>query len=52
MKINHGFDIDKVEIDNIFKIYQQRKTNEEIEYIDSNHKGIDGLAKKFTKTKI
>ena len=43
----NGFDIDKSEIDNIFKIYQQRKTNEEIEYINSTHKGLDGLAKKL-----
>ena len=43
----NGFDIDKSEIDNIFKIYQQRKTNEEIEYINSIHKGLDGLAKKL-----
>ena len=43
----NGFEIDKSEIDNIFKIYQQRKTNEEIEYINSTHKGLDGLAKKL-----
>ena len=43
----NGFDIDKSEIDSIFKIYQQRKTNEEIEYINSTHKGLDGLAKKL-----
>ena len=42
-----GFDIDKAEIDNIFKIYQQRKTNEEIDYINSTHNGLDGLAKKL-----
>ena len=45
--MNNGFNIDKAEIDNIFKIYQQRKTNEEIEYINSTHKGIAGLAKKL-----
>ena len=43
----NGFDIDKLEIDNIFKIYQQRRSNEEIEYINSTHKGLDGLAKKL-----
>ena len=43
----NGFDIDKAEIDNIFKIYQQRKTNEEIDYINSTHNGLDGLAKKL-----
>ena len=43
--MNIGFDIDKAEIDNIFKIYQQRKVNEEIEYINSTHKGLQGLAK-------
>ena len=45
--MNNGFDIDKIEIDNIFKTYQQRKTNEEIEYINSTHKGLQGLAKKL-----
>ena len=45
--MNNGFNIDKAEIDNIFKIYQQRKTNEEIEYINSTHKGLAGLAKKL-----
>ena len=48
--MNNGFNIDKAEIDNIFKIYQQRKTNEEIEYINSTHKGLAGLAKKLTTT--
>ena len=43
----NGFDIDKIEIDNIFKIYQQRKSNEEIEYINSTHQGLEGLAKKL-----
>ena len=42
--MNNYFGIDKAEIDNIFKIYQQRKTNEEINYINSAHKGIQGLA--------
>ena len=37
--MNNGFNIDKAEIDNIFKTYQQRKTNEEIEYLNSTHKG-------------
>ena len=32
------FQIDKQEIDNIFKIYQQRKTNEEIDYIQNHIK--------------
>ena len=45
--MNNGFNIDKAEIDNIFRIYQQRKVNEEIEYINSTHKGIAGLAKKL-----
>ena len=45
--MNNGFDKDKAEIDNIFGIYQQRKTNEEIEYINSVHKGLPGLAKKL-----
>ena len=45
--MNNGFNIDKAEIDNIFRIYQQRKTNEEIEYINSTHKGLAGLAKKL-----
>ena len=45
--MNNGFGIDKIEIDNIFKIYQQRKTNEEIDYINTNHKGLEGLAKKL-----
>ena len=45
--MNNGFNIDKSEIDNIFRIYQQRKVNEEIEYINSTHKGIAGLAKKL-----
>ena len=26
--MNNGFNIDKAEIDNIFRIYQQRKTNQ------------------------
>ena len=42
--MNSFFGIDKAEIDNIFKIYQQRKTNEEINYINSAHKGLKGLA--------
>ena len=42
--MNSFFGIDKAEIDNIFKIYQQRKTNEEINYINSAHKGLQGLA--------
>ena len=45
--MNNGFNIDKAEIDNIFKTYQQRKTNEEIEYLNSTHKGLEGLAKKL-----
>ena len=45
--MNNGFEIDKAEIDNIFKIYQQRRTNEEIDYINSTHKGLQGLAKKL-----
>ena len=45
--MNNGFGIDKIEIDNIFKIYQQRKTNEEIDYINTNHKGLEGLSKKL-----
>ena len=45
--MNNGFGIDKAEIDNIFRIYQQRKTNEEIEYINNAHKGLQGLAKKL-----
>ena len=45
--MNNGFNIDKEEIDNIFRIYQQRKTNEEIDYINSAHKGLHGLAKKL-----
>ena len=45
--MNHDFDIDKEEIDSIFRIYQQRKTNEEIKYINSIHKGLDGLANKL-----
>ena len=45
--MNNGFNIDKAEIDNIFRIYQQRKTNEEIKYINENHKGLEGLAKEL-----
>ena len=45
--MNNGFNIDKAEIDNIFRIYQQRKTNEEIQYINENHKGLEGLAKEL-----
>ena len=45
--MNNGFSIDKAEIDNIFRIYQQRKTNEEIDYINATHKGLPGLAKKL-----
>ena len=45
--MNNGFHIDKSEIDNIFRIYQQRKTNEEIDYINSTHQGLEGLAKKL-----
>ena len=45
--MNNGFNIDKAEIDNIFRIYQQRKTNEEIDYINATHKGLQGLAKKL-----
>ena len=45
--MNKGFEIDKSEIDNIFKIYQQRKVNEEIGYINSTHNGLEGLAKKL-----
>ncbi len=44
---NNGFGIDKAEIDNIFTIYQQRKTNEEIDFINTEHKGLAGLAKKL-----
>ena len=33
--MNKGFGIDKAEIDNIFRIYQQRKNCEEIDYINS-----------------
>jgi len=43
----NGFNIDKAEIDNIFRIYQQRKTNEEIDYINTAHKGLPGLANKL-----
>ena len=45
--MNNGFNIDKSEIDNIFRIYQQRKVNEEIDYINSTHKGLPGLAQKL-----
>ena len=45
--MNNGFNIDKAEIDNIFRIYQQRKTNDEIDYINSRHKGLQGLAKEL-----
>ena len=45
--MNNGFNIDKSEIDNIFRIYQQRKVNEEIDYINSTHKGLAGLAQKL-----
>ena len=43
--MNNGFNIDKAQINEIFRIYQQRKTNEEIDYISSRHKGLEGLAK-------
>ena len=42
--MNNGFNIDKDEINTIFRIYQQRKTNEEIDYITTKHKGLQGLA--------
>ena len=45
--MNNGFNIDRFEIDNIFRIYIQHRTNEEIEYINSTHKGLTGLAKKL-----
>ena len=47
MKNFNTFDIDKHEIDNIFRIYQQRKTNEEVDYINSTYKGLNGLAEKL-----
>ena len=41
------FQIDKNEIDTIFTTYQQRTTSEEIDYIQTEHEGISGLAKKL-----
>ena len=43
----NGFLIDKAEIDKIFTTYHQRQTNEEIAYINSEHGGIENLAKKL-----
>jgi len=45
--MKNGFDIDKDEIDKIFQKYQQRKTNEEIKYINEKHNGLEGLSKKL-----
>ena len=41
------FKIDKQEIDSIFQTYQQRTTSEEIDYIQSEHEGVGGLASKL-----
>ena len=43
----NGFLIDKAEIDDIFTAYQQRKTNDEIEFINNKHGGLENLAKKL-----
>jgi len=43
----NGFTIDKGQIDDIFKSYQQRTSNEEIAYINEKHGGIANLAKKL-----
>ena len=43
----NGFTIDKGQIDDIFKTYQQRTTNEEINFINEQHGGIANLAKKL-----
>ena len=45
--MNNGFNINKDQINEIFRIYQQRKTNEEIDYINSKHKGLEGLAREL-----
>ena len=42
-----GFWIKNYEIDNIFRVYQVRVTNEEVDYINSSVKGIKGLAEKL-----
>lgn len=42
-----GFGIKNYEIDNIFRVYQVRVTNEEVDYINSSVKGIKGLAEKL-----
>jgi len=41
------FQITKSEIDTIFQTYQQRTQCEEIDFIQSEHEGIQGLAKKL-----
>ena len=41
------FQITKSEIDTIFQTYQQRTQSEEIDFIQSEHEGIQGLAKKL-----
>lgn len=43
----NGFSIDKAEIEEIFTTYQQRKTNDEIQYIKSKYGGLEELAKKL-----
>ena len=45
--MKNDFSIDKHEIDEIFTAYQQRKTNEEIEHLNSKHGGLAGLATKL-----
>ena len=43
------FQITKSEIDIIFQIYQERTRREEIDFIQTEHEGIQGLAKKEIK---
>lgn len=45
--MEESFGIKRYEIDNIFRVYQFRIKNEEVDYINSSFKGIKDLAKKL-----
>ena len=47
MNINIDFEINKYQINEIFRIYQQRILKEEIDYINSKYNSLEGLAKKL-----
>ena len=47
MNVNIDFEINNDQIGEIFRIYFQRRSKEEIDYINSKYNGIEGLAKKL-----